>query len=388
MSARPLHVAVVHSYYVSRNPSGENRAVKDQIDALRRAGHRVSEFAANTDDLEGQRLYPLRAALRVATGRGANPLHAIEAVAPDIVHVHNLFPNFGRTWLRRVAAPVVHTMHNYRPVCANALLLRDGRVCTLCADGDRWAGVRHRCYRGSAVATVPVAVANRKGPGGDPLLQRADRIIVLSPAQRRMLLDAGFDLAKVVDGCNFLPEGRRPSASPRSDGERWLYVGRLSEEKGILRLIEHWPSQRRLVVAGDGPLRGRVEEAAHRHGHIELLGAVDRQRVLHEMTLATGLLFPSIWFEGAPLVHLEALAAGLPTVAFEPSAVAASVRTDDTGVVAGWSARAISDALDEVVDRRLAMADRCRAVFAERHTEETFCRDTVALYRSLLGDPE
>src|SRR5919205_1422355 len=114
---RALRIALVHSFYGS-TVSGENAAVVAQADALRRAGHDVLLVAARTDELEGSRFYRLRAGLRVASGRGTSPLEALRAFEPDVVHVHNLFPNFSTNWLRAVDAFVVATVHNYRPMCA------------------------------------------------------------------------------------------------------------------------------------------------------------------------------------------------------------------------------------------------------------------------------
>ncbi len=83
---------MVHSFYSSAQPSGENTVVLNEVEALRRAGHEVALFAAHTDELEGEVFYKLRSGMRVATGYGRNPLKAINEFSPDVVHVHNLFP--------------------------------------------------------------------------------------------------------------------------------------------------------------------------------------------------------------------------------------------------------------------------------------------------------
>jgi hypothetical protein len=85
-----VRIAMVHSFYSSSQPSGENTVVLNEVDALRRAGHEVALFAAHTDELEGEVFYKLRSGLRVATGYGRNPLKAIKDFSPDVVHVHNI----------------------------------------------------------------------------------------------------------------------------------------------------------------------------------------------------------------------------------------------------------------------------------------------------------
>lgn len=386
MSAGPLRVAVVHSYYTTRNPSGENRTVDAEVAALTRAGHTVRTFTVATDDVESEPLHRLRSAARVATGRGRNPLRDIQAFGADVVHVHNLFPNLGRAWVEELRAPLVHTLHNYRPLCANAMLLRDGRVCTDCPDGDRWGGVRHACYRDSRLASLPLAVANRRGPARDPLLRRAERIIVLSEQQRRLLADGGLAPAKLVKGRNFLPEALRAGKTGGDRDGPWLYVGRLREEKGIDRLLDHWPDDERLTIVGDGPQRPRIHAKA-RGRPIELIGGTSREETLGHMRRAAGLVFPSIWLEPAspPLVVLEALAVGLPTLAFAPTEVAEDLRADGTGAVAEWSRESIAAGLTQLRTTHEVLAARCLDVFERRHTEAAHVERLVSLYRDVAG---
>ena len=91
-----MKVAIVHSFYSTRAAGGgENNAVVDEVEALRRRGHRVLLIDQSTDVRERARLYPFEAAITVATGVGRSPLKALKHFEPDVVHVHNLFPNYG-----------------------------------------------------------------------------------------------------------------------------------------------------------------------------------------------------------------------------------------------------------------------------------------------------
>ncbi len=328
-----MRIAVVHSFYGSGALSGENVAVVSQAEALRRAGHDVRLFGAHTDELQHAVLYSVRAGLRVAFGRGHSPLAELRSFAPDVVHVHNLFPNFSASWLRRVEATVLATLHNYRTVCANAVMYREGQPCTLCIEGDRWAGVRFGCYRGSRVATAPLAWANRRGLAHNVLLDRADRVIVLSDVQRAVYLRAGLPEDKTEVVPNFLPDelDPGPEAGVRSARRGWLAVGRLSPEKGLVELLEGWPEGVPLTVIGDGPLKEQVRLACQGSERM-FLGSATRADVVGQMTRHVGLVVASRWFEACPLVYIEALAAGLPVLAWDPSGVAQFVRREGTGV--------------------------------------------------------
>src|SRR5690606_15470347 len=312
----PLRVAVVHSFYSSRQPSGENAQVHAEVAALRRAGVDVRLVAARTDDLEGEPFYRLRSATRVATGRGRTPRAALDAFRPDLVHVHHLSPHFGRRWVEDGDVPVVATLHNFRTVCASGDLVRDGHLCTDCPDGRPWSAVRHRCYRGSVAATLPLALALWRGPRADPLLARADRVLCLSPRQRRMLVDAGLPAERLLDWTNFLPDALVPPPTPATfdgAGPTALFVGRLAAEKGGLELVRSWPASTALHVVGDGPQADEVQ-AASAGKDVRVTPQLARDDVLALMRRSGALVIPSAWPECLPLVFLEALACGLPVV--------------------------------------------------------------------------
>ena len=149
---------MVHSFYSTALPSGENRVVEDQVAALREAGHDVLLVKQDTDDLQGA-LYGPRTALNVAMGGGFDPTSELKEFSPDVVHVHNLFPNISSRWIPGWQGPVVVTLHNYRAMCSNGLFFRDGQICTECSSQGVSRAIIHGCYRGSRIATLPVALS-------------------------------------------------------------------------------------------------------------------------------------------------------------------------------------------------------------------------------------
>lgn len=376
-----MRIAIVHSFYASGSPSGENEAVGDQIRALRAAGHEVELFAAYTDELAQDPFYPLRAAMRVASGRGRNPIAQLRAFAPDVVHVHNLFPNFGRSWVREWDGPLVATLHNYRPTCATATLYRDGTECTRCLDGERWASLRHGCYRNSRTATLPLAWAARRGAALDPLLARADRLVVLSALSRRTYLRAGVPAERLTLVPHFVdaPQSGEPAAETGS----WLVAARLTPEKGVLELLRAWPAGEPLDVVGDGELLAACRFAAP--ASVSFLGRFDRAELRRRMSSWRGLIFCSRVYEGAvPLVYIEALAAGLPVVAFAGSSVAESVQESGTGLVTGWD-RPLAPVLAEATERFASLRAHCRQAYADHFTEKVWADRMVALYAEVMA---
>lgn len=380
----PLRVAVVHSFYSSRQPSGENTQVAAEVAALREAGIEVALVGVRTDDLASGPLYGVRCASRVATGRGASPLEAVESFGADVVHVHNLFPNFGRRWVRDLVVPLVATVHNFRFTCASGTLVRDGRFCTDCPDGDPWAALRHRCYRGSLAATLPLAISQRGGPAADPILAHAARILCFSPRQRRMLELGGISAERLVDWANFLPPALDPGAPGPAGSHRQgaVYVGRLTREKGIIDLVRCWRGSTVLRIIGEGPELAEVTRAARRR-NVEVLGGMERPGVIEQMMRSAVLVMPGATPELAPLTFVEALACSLPVVVRDTADIGAQITAHRLGEIVA-AVEDFPDAVARVAADPTAPA-RCRAHHERRHTRDAWLAGVLGLYADVTG---
>lgn len=343
-----VHIAVVHSAYASNATSGENIAVLQQTSALTELGHNVALYIRETDQLVDRPLYRAQAAVRVATGFDLrreglpNPEDSTH-----VLIVHNLFPNYGTRWIASWPGPVIVFAHNFRYVCANGLLLRDGRLCMDCVEGPSWQAVVHGCYRNSRIASLPLALANASSITKNPVISRADSFITQSDDAHDIYARAGVPSSKLRMIPGFVDSLAR-NRTQSHDASSWLFVGRLSREKGLDGLLSIWPKDMRLDVIGDGPelpeLQGRSS------GMVRFLGHLSHDQVLSRLRDYKGLVFPGICLEGAhPMVLREAMSAGLPVVAASSSAAARVVAQSGGGLeYDGTSASSLRDALEAV----------------------------------------
>ena len=375
-----MKIAVVHSFYSSAQPSGENRVVEDQVSLLREAGHDVRLVMRHTDGESDTAGYALRSGIRVATGRGGSPLRQIREIQPDVVHVHNLFPNFGTRWLGKWNGPVVVSLHNYRAFCSNALFYRRGRVCFDCVESGELNAFVHACYRDSRMATFPVAMS-----------RRMDRKKIVSGASAVVTTSEGAD--KVLDSLlssgtkrvlipNF---GRGKAQQPLADQDRsgWIAMGRFSPEKGFLELIDQWPGDESLTVIGDGELREAVLAAATKKKGVEVADSLPIEELRARLPRFRGLVFPSRWLEVAPQVVVEAMRVGLPVIAYEANVVASLVVTTGSGLAYSEPA-SLASCLASVSDRLEYFSERASQYYADNWTPETWLTRMTALYDDVL----
>ncbi|GAA0598341.1 glycosyltransferase [Streptomyces crystallinus] len=336
-----MHVLVVHNRYSSAQPSGENKVVDQEAELLRAAGHRVEAFERRSDDIAAR---SLPGKVKVPLLVPWNPAVRTELAArlrterPDVVHVHNVFPLLSPAVLAACAdagVPVVATLHNYTQVCPPGTLQRDGRPCTECVGATPLPAVRHGCYRGSRLATVPLAVslsANRRR-----WWTGVDRFFCISAAQRDVLVQAGMPAERLAVKHNFVPE---PGVRRTGEGEHVLYLGRLAEAKGVRLLMAAWDELAArggvgvpLVIAGAGPLEAEVTAWAAGRDDVRRVGLYDSAQCQEAIARAVAVVAPSTWLEAFGLVVVEAMAAGVPTVAAGHGAFVELVEDGVTGLL-------------------------------------------------------
>lgn len=325
-----MRIVVAHNAYQHRG--GEDVVVESEVAMLREAGHEVETHFRSNHDLAT--MSTTAAALQtIWSGRSTTSVgDLLRRFKPDIVHVHNTFPLISPSiyWACGDAGvPVVQTLHNFRLLCPQAMLLREGRVCEDCLGKTPLPAVKHGCYRGSRAQTAVVvgmlALHRRLGTWQD----KVARYIALNEFCRQKFVEGGLPADRIVVKSNFVPEVPPLGAQERE--AHYLFVGRLSPEKGLRSLANAVAKSPgiRVRVVGQGP---EATGLAHVAG-VEMVGELPRVAVIAEMRAATALVVPSIWNEMFGLVTVEAFANGLPVIASRIGALAHIVRDGETGLL-------------------------------------------------------
>lgn len=310
-----MRILFIHNRYQQRG--GEDVAVELESELLREKGHEIRILYFENIDLNPLRLISNSRSYREVS-------EAINSFNPDVAHIHNLFFKASPSILRPFSVkniPVIMTIHNYRLICANALLLRNGRPCELCVEGKfPIHGIRYKCYRNSRAASAMVVAITGTHKVKGTWKNNVDRYIFLTDFSQSRFIGSSLEIGseKMVVKPNFVKDigvGNR-----REDF--YLFVGRLSEEKGISVLLKAAAGFRVLVI-GEGPYL--TAEGA------EFLGKLDRPQVLDYMKRAKALIFPSIWYEGLPYTILEALSVGTPVIASNLGSMAEMIQHGENG---------------------------------------------------------
>ena len=330
-----MKILLCHSYYTQRG--GEDRSFEEERELLLANGHQVSEYVRRNEELVGAG--GVKAALTTLWNRQAarDVAQLIRAHRPDVLHATNTFPLISPSVCdvaHRAGVAVVQALRNYRLLCANSYLMRDGRPCEECVGrAIPWPAVRHGCYRDSAAASAVVGAMQVTHRARGVWRNRVDAFFTLTEFARQKFVDAGLPAEKIHVKYNSVSPD--PGVGAGAGGYVAL-VGRLSPEKGIATALAAWernPMLPPLVVVGGGPLKGQVEEAAARDPRITCLGELSNAEAQRVIGNAAALLMPSLWYETFGRTIAEAYATGAPVVASRLGAMAELVDDGVTGAL-------------------------------------------------------
>ena len=395
-----MRILLVHNRYRSGAPSGENRVVDQEGEALSALGHEVMRFGRSSDEIE-QWSIAKKASLPARTVWSRETYRDLKAVLrehrPEVVHVHNTFPLLSDAVLyacRDARVPVVATMHNYRLVCSNGMFFRSGTVCHDCTLGLPVRAVVHGCYRESHAATVPVALARG-------LHQRAWRSLVsayvfISASQRDLHRGLGLAPDRVFVRYNLIPRHSRPRVARTPTV---VYAGRLHEAKGVRLLMASWDCYLRksgdpglnLVIVGAGPLEDEVAAWASARPSVEMTGTVSGGRCAELISHARAVLLPSVWEETFGLVAVEAMAAGVPPIAAGHGSFTELIAPGVDGVLFSPGdpaalALAIAD-VEKNPEQYEVYGDQARKTYEQRFDPRRSVEELLEIYRFAITHP-
>jgi glycosyltransferase involved in cell wall biosynthesis len=326
----------VHNYY--RLPGGEDRVFAAESALLEEHGHKVIRFEDRNSRIGGALAAGLHGIWNRQSGSRLDAV--IQQHRPGVAHFHNTFPLIspaGYYAAHRRGVPVVQTLHNFRLLCPGATFFRDGHVCEDCTRHSvPTPGIAHGCYRGSRPASAAVAAMLIAHRAVGTYRRMVDLYIAPSKFVRDKFVEHGFSAEEMIVKPNPIlsdpgkGDGSGMALCAGANKRSYaLFVGRLTEEKGVRTLAAAWQnlSDVPLLVAGDGPL------SLHWPAGVTMLGTQTHEEVFRLMRSASVLIFPSVWYEGQPMTLLESLACGLPVIGSRLGATTELIEHGRTGLL-------------------------------------------------------
>lgn len=320
---------------------------------------------------------------------------------PDVIHAHNVWMRLSPLPLQAAAeagVPVVMTVHDYNLICPRKWMITErdlpcetGFAGRCAVSGCRGSREGRRWIAYNALRWFKTSLHRRM------LTTWVDRFVCPS---RHLAgwIERSLGVDEVVHIPNFASGPRGGFSQPITNPKTLVFVGRLSREKGVDVLLRSMPQvvrehpDARLVIAGGGPERGRLEALAGELDVSEIvrfagaLGTEDLEQIYCDASL---LILPTLWMENCPVSVLEAFAHGRAVVATRIGGVPELVDDGRTG--------ALFERGDEIeLGERLVglladpglvrtMGSTAKTSWLERYTPEIHGRRLRTAYEALVS---
>jgi glycosyltransferase involved in cell wall biosynthesis len=379
-----MKILLCHNYYLQ--PGGEDQVFADEGRLLESHGHEVIRHTADNRAIASMSRVKLawRTLWNSQSYREVRAL--IRRERPDVMHCTNIFPLLSQSIYYAAQAekvPVVQSLHNFRMLCANAILRTSGPGGRPCPVGGFFRCLRQGCYRNNSLATLVVLLMVRYHRWRQTWTRAVNHYIALTNFCRGLFVEYGLPSEIVSVKPNFVANDPGPG---RGDGGYAVFVGRLSWEKGIHTMLDAWQGGTipiPLKVVGDGPLAADVQKATTT-ANVQWLGRRPVEEVLRILADARCLIFPSIWHETFGRTIIEAYAVGTPVIAASMGSAAELVDDGRTGHLfqpgnaeeLTAKVRQFVAAGDEQIEMRLA----ARREFEEKYTPERNYSQLMEIY--------
>jgi len=324
---------ILHAYNRHRGIGGADNAWDETIRISREGGLKIEEFSRHSRDLPHNLMGKAQAFFSGLYSKSAvrDFDRKLDAVKPDVVHAHELYPLISPWILKRCVEkgiPAVFTCYDYRMTCPVVTHFHKGRLCLRCQNGKEWWAVLKNC-RGNVFESLAYGLRNWVARTNRLYLDNVSQFIVLSDFPKQWLVnEVGIDPERVsINPCSVkYPE----ESSDPSKGDYVAFAGRFVPEKGVELLLE---AARRLKIpvklAGDSPTHpairnGDLAECVMTRGKEELAKFYREARIVAS---------PSIWYETFGLVAAEAMSHGIPVIAPRFGALQSTVKDGVSGLL-------------------------------------------------------
>lgn len=326
-----MKILLIHTHYNLHG--GEDAVVTQEVELLQQH-HEVSVlYFQNLSGWQGA----IQFLSSIWNKRAADQVKSrIKEFRPDVVHIHNWHFAIGPLVFRAIHdlnVPIVHTVHNYRLLCPSGILLCKGKLFTdSLQQSFPWSAVWNKVYRESRLLTLWLAFVvwfhKKMGTWNKIGLYVCLTSFAIYQFQKstfgvpekQFMVKPNFRSQNVLD-INIKSE------------LHFLFIGRLSEEKGIEVLLDAFKGLPfSIKIAGEGPMIKLVNDSARLFSNISYMGSLSSEEVIQELQQSAALLLPSVCYEGMPMTIIEAFSVGTPVIASKLGAMSSMILHEQNGL--------------------------------------------------------
>lgn len=318
---------------------------------------------------------------------------------PNIAHIHLMWGQISPSIfpiLRKYHIPIIFTVHDYRIVCP-AYSFKDGkgRICEACTGKHFYRCFTHKCTKGSYLLSFFMATEMYFRNKYFNPNKYIDGLLYVSDFARKKheqympILKTKPNIILHNFSSSIVSSGRYIS------DKYFLFLGRLSEEKGIFTLMNAMkenPNQK-LKIVGTGPLESKLKEYKERNQlkNIDFLGFKSGKELIELKQKAYFIIVPSEWYENNPMAIIEAYAEGVPVIGSNIGGIPEIIDEGKTGYVFTPHnnkelAALIKKASSLTKDEYLIMSNNAITFAQKDMSKETYYKKLISFYKHIINN--
>lgn len=322
-------------------------------------------------------------------------VEALEDFKPDIVHLNNFQRQLSASIIEAIkekGIPMVFTAHDLQAICPNKTMLdKENKVCEKCIKGHNLDCIKKKCIEGSTLKSLLGVIEMKYYKKNHIYTKQIDKIITPSEFYKKQLIRNGIDEKKVIAVHNFIDINQYDL--PTKDDGYALYLGRLSEEKGIINLINafYQLEKGQLCIAGEGPEKEKIEQFIKEkqlQDRIKLLGFLKQDEMKEYIAKCKFVVLPSIWYDNCPYSILETLVIGKPVIGSDMGGIPELVKDKENGFI--FKHDDINDLAQKMKilfeDDNLVkkLSENARSISRKLYSKETYYDTIIKIYEEVI----
>ena len=383
-------VLVVHNYY--QIGGGEHIVFENEVRLLKQNGHHVVTYTRDNCELNNSVIkkltLPISAIFSPKTFFEVRKIIRKENI--DIVHCHNTFPLISPSvyyaaW--SCGIPVVQTIHNFRFLCPNGILYRNGKICEECIRYGLHRGIMHGCYRNSRMQTI-VTVSMIEFHRIIGTYQKLEYIFLTEFNRNKFNSILGKTFRHKYIKPNFVYFDSPQITAKRKD--YYIFVGRLEDNKGIHFLLNAWKNMKKdLYIFGDGVDQKKVLKAEKANPYIHYMGFRPQNEIFEYLSTAKALIFPSKCYETFGMTLVESFAFGTPVICSDIGNGASIVKSTGAGVLFSLSDfQSFFNAVKKINDNYKKYCDNAKNAYQNCFTPQANYQQLKSIYEAVIKSYE
>jgi len=261
----------------------------------------------------------------------------IRDTSPVLAHLHifqhQMSPSIIFS-IRKAKIPIVNTVHDLKVICPNYKMLNSNGICEECKGQKYFNCLVNSCTKGSKLYSA-INMFEAYLHKYLKSYSYVDKFICPSEFYRRKFIEFGVLESKLEYIPNFVDVKQFHPCYESQD--YFVYVGRLSEEKGIKTLIRSMKDVKssKLYIIGTGPIEGELKNQVNNLNlkNVEFLGFKTGNELENAIKNSKFTIIPSEWYENCPMSVIEAMAYGKAVIGSDLGGIPELIEDGITGLI-------------------------------------------------------